>query len=54
MNFNSKNTLLIVHKAFQFALEIPDESFEKKSTVELGPLNENNHKQLWLLNGRSS
>lgn len=38
-NFNSKHTYLIVHKAFEFALEIPDESFDKKSAVELGPVN---------------
>lgn len=53
MIFNSKNTFLIVHKTIEFALEIPDEVFEKKSVVELGPVNENNHKQLWLLEGKS-
>ena len=52
--FNPKSTHLIVHKSFQFALEVAEESFEKKAMVQLGPVNENNSKQLWLINGRTA
>lgn len=53
-SFNPKSTYLIVHKSFQFALEISEDSFEKKAMVQLGPVNENNYKQLWLINGRNA
>jgi hypothetical protein len=33
MAFNPKSTYLIVHKSFQFALEVAEESYEKKAMV---------------------
>ena len=32
-SFNPKSTYLIVHKSFQFALEITEDAFEKKAMV---------------------
>lgn len=49
-HFDAKDTHLIIHKDIQYALETSDETIEEKSgDVEMGPVNPNNRRQLWLL-----
>ena len=51
MFFNAKETHLLVHKKSQYALETSENTLKKINHVEVGPINANNKRQLWLLEG---
>lgn len=45
---DTTKTYLIVHKASQLALEAPNQATYNKTSLQLGPANENNPNQMWI------
>ncbi len=45
---DTTKTYLIIHKTSQLALEAPNQSSYNKTSLELGPANENNPNQMWI------
>lgn len=48
-NFDTKQTYMIIHLNSQKALEAPLQANYNKNSLELGPPNENNPKQMWIV-----
>lgn len=47
--FDTSQTYLLVHKESQLALEAPNQTNYNKDSLQLGPINENNKNQLWIV-----
>lgn len=49
-NVDTSKTYIIVHKSSQLALEAPaNYTTFTKTSLELGPINENNPNQMWII-----
>lgn len=48
-SLDTSQTYMIVHQQSQLALEAPNQANYNKNSLELGPLNENNPNQMWIL-----
>ena len=48
-NFDTTQTYLLVHQQSQLALEAPNQTNYTKNSLELGPINENNPNQMWIV-----
>ena len=49
MKLNTRNTFLIINKKVEYALESSSDIHQKEDDVEVGPVNPNNKRQLWIL-----
>ena len=49
MQLNTRSTLLIINKKVEYALENSSDAHKKEDDVEVGPVNPNNKRQLWIL-----
>lgn len=55
MDFDIKKTHLLIHKQSQYALETSDEErHDKTKTVEMGPINPNNKRELWIFDHKGN
>lgn len=46
---DTTKTYILVHQQSQLALEAPNQANYTKTSLELGPVNENNPNQMWIL-----
>lgn len=46
---DTTKTYLLVHQGSQLALEAPNQANYTKTSLELGPINENNPNQMWIV-----
>ena len=46
---DTRNTYILVHQQSQLALEAPNVANYTKNSLELGPVNENNPNQMWII-----
>ena len=49
MFYNVKKTQLIVHSKTNYGLECAEEDYKRSNSIEMGPANSDNTRQLWLL-----
>lgn len=48
-NFDTAKTYLLIHQQSGLALEAPNVANYTKNSLELGPVNENNPNQMWIV-----